>query len=53
MQTAPLATIAGFADRLGLPRGRVCLWMFARAAAELRGGDGVNPWLDVARRIAV
>lgn len=52
MQTAPLATITGFADRLGLAPGRVRLWMFARCAAELRGREGVNPWLDVARRIA-
>lgn len=52
MQTAPLATIAGFADRLGLPIERVRLWMFARSAAELRDRDGLNPWLDVARRIA-
>jgi streptomycin 6-kinase len=52
MQTAPLATIRGFADRLGLAPERVRLWMFARCAAELRSAEGVNPWLDVARRIA-
>lgn len=52
MQTAPLATIASFAGRLGLAPERVRLWMFARCAAELRGREGANPWVDVARRIA-
>ena len=52
MQRDPLATIASFADRLGLSRERVRLWTFARAAAEPRGRWSENPWLEVARRIA-
>jgi streptomycin 6-kinase len=52
MQAAPLATIAGFADRLGFSAERVRLWMFARCAAELRDLGDADPWLDVARRIA-
>ena len=52
MQRDPLATIAGFAGRLGVSRERVRLWTFARAAAEPRGRWRENPWLDVARRIA-
>ena len=52
MQTAPLSTIAGFANRLDLPAERVRLWMFARSVAEPRVSEGPNPWLDVARQIA-
>lgn len=52
MQTAPRATMAAFADRLGLPRERVRLWMFARCAAEPRDRSGTDPWREVARQIA-
>lgn len=52
MQRAPLATIASVADRLDVPRDRVRLWMFARCAAEPRGRYDIDPWIDVARRIA-
>ena len=52
MHSAPLATIATFADQLGVSRERVRLWTFARAAAEPRGRYDDNPWLELARRIA-
>lgn len=52
MRAAPFDTISSFADRLGVSRERVRLWMFARAAAQPRARWAGDPWLEVARRIA-
>jgi len=45
LRSNPYETIARFADLLGVDRGRVRLWMFARAAAEPRedwsSGDSI------------
>src|SRR5215813_4948833 len=45
LRSNPCETIARFADLLGVDRGRVRLWMFARAAAEPRedwsSGDSI------------
>ncbi len=49
METQPHETIARFADLAGLDRERVRLWMFARAAAELRDesrDDSREDWQD-------
>ena len=52
MRAAPHATIDRFAELLGVPRERVRLWMFARAAAEPRDDWAMSPWFEVARAIA-
>jgi streptomycin 6-kinase len=52
MRAAPHATIAAFADRLGLSRERVTLWTFARAAAAPRLVWSNDVWIDIAREIA-
>jgi streptomycin 6-kinase len=52
MRDTPHATIARFADLLGVSGERVRRWMFARAAAEPRDGWATSPWLAVARALA-
>jgi streptomycin 6-kinase len=50
MREAPLATIDRFADLLEVDAERVCLWMFARAAAESRD-DWDEETMDLARAL--
>ena len=51
MTESPLETIARVSDLAEVDAERARGWMFARAAAELRGWSDVD-WLGVARRIA-
>ena len=48
----PDATIARFADLLGVDPERVRLWLFARAAAEPRDDWQRDPWRAIARAVA-
>lgn len=50
MDLAPHETIARFADLLEVDAERVCLWMFARAAAEPRD-EWTGMWMELARKI--
>lgn len=50
LRTDPIGTINRFADLLGIDAERVCLWTFARAAAEPRDDWGPAS-LDLARAI--
>ena len=50
MDLAPHETISRFTDLLEVDAERVCLWMFARAAAEPRD-EWTGMWMELARRI--
>lgn len=52
LQSEPHRTIRSFADLLGVDDTRVQLWMFARAAAELRDNWHHSARLELARAIA-
>jgi streptomycin 6-kinase len=52
MRADPDATIANFANTIGISRERLRLWTFARAAAQPRSQWSNDVWIEIARQIA-